>query len=195
MARPREFDIDEALEKALHVFWAKGYEGAAMSDLTEAMGINRPSLYSAFGGKEALFRQVLDRYAEGPSAYLWEALNEPTAHKVAERMLRGAIDTSVSPSTPPGCLMVHGALVSGEGSAPVRTELIARRVASESALRRRFKQAHVAGDLPAGVGAEDLARAVMVAVQGISVEAVNGASRDQLRRVADFYLRGWALAC
>ncbi|MCE7003090.1 TetR/AcrR family transcriptional regulator [Kibdelosporangium philippinense] len=190
MARPREFDIDEALEKALHVFWAKGYEGAALSDLTEAMGINRPSMYSAFGNKETLFRQALDRYAEGPAAYLHEAIKEPTVGKVVERMLRGVIEATTTPSAPRGCLIVHGALASGDGAASVRSELTARRLAAESALRRRFKQAK---DLPAGITPDDLARAVVVAVQGISVEAVNGATKEQLRRVADLFLRIWDL--
>ena len=77
--RPREFDADEALDRALEIFWRKGYEGASLAELTEAMGINRPSLYAAFGNKEALFRRALDRYAEGPAAYTREALNAPTA--------------------------------------------------------------------------------------------------------------------
>ncbi len=68
MGRPRVFDVDEALDRALRVFWRKGYEGASLSDLTKAMRINRPSLYAAFGNKEALFRRALDRYAEGPAA-------------------------------------------------------------------------------------------------------------------------------
>src|SRR5262245_59406118 len=72
--RPREFDTDQALDRALEVFWRKGYEGASISELTEAMGINRPSLYAAFGNKEELFRKALDRYVQGPAAYTYEAL-------------------------------------------------------------------------------------------------------------------------
>src|SRR5713226_3358653 len=87
--RPRAFDVDRALDRALHVFWQKGYEGASLSDLTKAMGINRPSLYAAFGDKEALFRKALDRYADGPASYVGEALKEPTGRAVAERLLRG----------------------------------------------------------------------------------------------------------
>src|SRR5215467_4035068 len=90
--RPREFDTEKALDRALKVFWRKGYEGASLLDLTEAMGINRPSLYAAFGNKEALFRKVLKRYVEGPAAYVLEALKEPTARAVAERLLSGSID-------------------------------------------------------------------------------------------------------
>src|SRR6476620_9841235 len=86
--RPRAFDPDAALERAMHVFWAKGYEGASLSDLTRAMRINRPSLYAAFGNKEQLFRKALDRYISGPLAFVEEALKEPTAGGVAEGLLR-----------------------------------------------------------------------------------------------------------
>src|SRR6266852_3492764 len=114
--RPRAFDIDKALDRALGVFWRKGYEGTTLSDLTEAMGINRPSLYAAFGSKEGLFRKALDRYAEGPAAYVREALNEPTARAVAERLLGGAADLLTDPRHPRGCLAVQGALACGEAA-------------------------------------------------------------------------------
>src|SRR5438132_8746393 len=100
--RPRAFAIDEALDRALQVFWRQGYEGASLSELTRAMGINRPSLYAAFGGKEALFRKALDRYAEGPAGYVRDALAAPTARAVVERMLRGAVALQTDPKTPPG---------------------------------------------------------------------------------------------
>src|ERR1700759_424078 len=90
--RPREFDLDQALAAALRVFWAKGYEGASLTDLTEAMGITRPSLYAAFGNKEALFRKALDLYERDKLAYVANALAAPTARGVAERMLGGALD-------------------------------------------------------------------------------------------------------
>src|SRR5579872_2871275 len=95
--RPREFDPADALDAALRVFWEKGYDGASLSDLTEAMGITCPSMYAAFGDKEALFRKVLDRYVTGPSAYLNEALNEPTARGAIEHWLFGAIDLLTAP--------------------------------------------------------------------------------------------------
>src|SRR5438132_14281082 len=105
IGRPRAFDIDEALKRALLVFQQRGYEGTSLSDLTAAMGINRPSLYAAFGNKEELFRQVLARYADGPAAYTREALDEPAARAVVERLLRGAIEVTTDPLTPPGCLL------------------------------------------------------------------------------------------
>src|ERR1043165_2433188 len=102
--RPREFNTEEVLDKALHVFWEKGYEGASLPDLTEAMGINRPSLYAAFGNKESLFRKALDRYGERRD--MGEALNAPTAREVVERLLRCASDGQAG--RPRGCLMGRG---------------------------------------------------------------------------------------
>src|SRR5882724_10042851 len=127
--RPREFDVEKALDRALEVFWRKGYEGASLLDLTRAMGINRPSLYAAFSSKEGLFRKALDRYADGPAAYVREALGEPTARAVAERLLRGAIDLLTDRRNPRGCLMVQGALACGAAAESVRGELVSRRAA------------------------------------------------------------------
>src|SRR5579863_7556709 len=103
IGRPRAFDPDKALEAALQVFWRKGYEGTALSDLTAAMGINRPSIYATFGNKEALFRKVLDRYSERMTNYMGEALKEPTARAVAERLMAGTADLLSCPANPKGC--------------------------------------------------------------------------------------------
>jgi AcrR family transcriptional regulator len=142
MGRPRSFDIDRALDRALAVFWRKGYEGASLSDLTKAVGVNRPSLYAAFGDKEALFRKALDRYLKGPAAYTQEALREPTARAVVERLLVGAADLNTARRNPGGCLMVQGALACGEGADSIRQELTACRAAGEAGMRRRFERAN-----------------------------------------------------
>jgi AcrR family transcriptional regulator len=189
--RPREFDIDTALDRALKVFWRKGYEGASLPDLTRAMGINRPSLYAAFGNKEALFRKVLDRYAEGPAAYVRAALDEPTARAVAERLLGGAVDLLTDPRNPRGCLMVQGALACGEAAESVRRELVSRRVEGEVAVRQRFERALAEGDLPADSDPADLARYVVTVIRGMAVQAAGGASREELRRVVEMALRAW----
>src|SRR5438094_4700649 len=118
--RTRQFDVDEALDRALEVFWARGYEGATLPELTRAMGINRPSLYAAFGNKEQLFRKALDRYAEGPARYVREALEESTARAVAQQLLRGTIDLATDRRHPRGCLMVQGALACGETAECIR---------------------------------------------------------------------------
>jgi AcrR family transcriptional regulator len=189
--RPREFDVEKALDRALKVFWRKGYEGASLSQLTKAMGINRPSLYAAFGDKEELFRKALDRYAEGPAAYVRAALDEPTARGVAERLLGGTIDVLTDPRNPRGCLMVQGALACGEAAESVRRELASRRAAVEGALRRRFQRARADGDLPADADPADLARYVATVIHGMSVQAAGGAGREALRRVAEMALRAW----
>ncbi|HZW32796.1 MAG TPA: TetR/AcrR family transcriptional regulator [Isosphaeraceae bacterium] len=189
--RPREFDVDEALDRALWVFWRRGYEGATLADLTQAMGINRPSLYAAFGSKEELFCKVLDRYVEGPAVRVREALNEPTARAVAERLLGGVIDTVTDRRNPRGCLLVQGALACGETAESVRRELAARRLAGEDAVRQRFERARTDGDLPAEVDPAVLAGYVVTVMRGIAVQAAGGASREDLRRVAEMAMRAW----
>jgi AcrR family transcriptional regulator len=187
--RPREFDVDQALDRALKVFWRNGYEGTTLPDLTMAMGINRPSLYAAFGGKQELFRKVLDRYAEGPAAYVREALQEPTARAVAERLLYGTIDVVTDRRSPRGCLLVQAALACGETAEPARRELLSRRAAGDVAIRRRFERASSEGDLPADTDAADLASFLVTVMRGMAVQAASGASREQLRRVAAMALR------
>jgi len=191
MGRPRAFDLERALDIALRIFWEKGYEGTALSDLTEAMGINRPSLYAAFGNKEALFRKALDRYADGPASYVREALKELTARAVVERLLRATADALGDPRTPPGCLAVQGALACGKAADSIRRELASRRAAGEAALRRRLERARSDGDLPRAAIPADLARYVATVCQGMAVQASGGASRERLRRVAETALRAW----
>ena len=189
--RPREFDADEALDAALKVFWRKGFEGASLPDLTRAMGINRPSMYAAFGNKEALFRRSLDRYAQGPAAYVRRALDEPTARRVVERLLQGAVEALTDPRNPRGCFAVQGALACGDAAESVRKELISRRAAGEAALRRRLERAKSEGDLPAASKPADLARYITTVLNGMSVQAAGGATRTQLRRVAQTALQAW----
>jgi AcrR family transcriptional regulator len=189
MGRPRDFDVDDALDRAVAVFWRKGYEGASLSDLTKAMGINRPSLYAAFGNKEALFRRALDRYAAGPAAYVREALDEPTARGVVERLWSEAIDRLTDPRSPRGCLLVQGALACGDTAKSIRQEVSARRAAVVDALRERFEGAIAEGDLSAGADPAGLARYVATVTHGMAVQAAGGASREELRRVVGMALR------
>jgi AcrR family transcriptional regulator len=191
IGRPRAFDIDIALDRALQVFWRKGYEGTSLSDLTKAMGINRPSLYAAFGNKANLFRKALDRYTEGPAAYTHKALDEPTARAVVERLLRGVVDLLADPCTPQGCLAVQSALACGDAADAIRQELISRRAAGEAALRQRLERAIADGDLPADADPADLARYVTTVSQGMAVQAAGGASREELRQVVEMALRAW----
>jgi AcrR family transcriptional regulator len=155
------------------------------------MRINRPSLYAAFGNKEALFRKALDRYASGPAAYVYAAIDEPTARGVVEKLLRGAVDLVTGARRPRGCLLVQGALACGRESDTMRRELVSRRAAGEARLRKRFEQAAAEGDLPTGTDPADLARYVTTIVHGMAIQAAGGASREQLRRVAGMVLRSW----
>jgi len=189
--RPRAFDPDAALERAMHVFWAKGYEGASLSDLTRAMRINRPSLYAAFGNKEQLFRKALDRYISGPLAYFGEALAAPKARDVIEQIFLGAARMAGDPRFPSGCLMVQGALAVGNSAGSVRKEAAGRRAAGEVALRRRLRRAKREGDLPKKSDPTELACYVITVLQGMAVQGAGGASPAQLRRVAQMALRAW----
>ena len=191
IGRPRAFDADKALDRALQVFWRKGYEGSSLTELTRAMGINPPSLYAAFGNKEALFRRALDRYSEKAAACMRDCLNAPTAREAVEKLLRETADHLSDPHTPHGCLLVQGALSCGEEADPVRQELAARRRATEAALRERFKRAKVEGDLAAGADPASLARFIATVTQGMAVQAAGGASRKDLRQIAETALHAW----
>ena len=191
LGRPRAFNADAALDRALQVFWRRGYEGTALSDLTKAMRINRPSLYSAFGNKRALFRKVLDRFAAGPASYVNAALEQPTARGVARHLLYGAAIALTDLRRPHGCLMVQGALSCGDEADPIRQELITRRNAAEAAIRRRLERAKSERDLPRRSSPADLAGYLITVMQGMAVQAASGASRAKLQRVAQAALRAW----
>jgi AcrR family transcriptional regulator len=189
--RPREFDIDKALDRALRVFWRKGYEGTSLPDLTKAMRINRPSLYAAFGNKEALFRKAIDRYVEGPGAFVREALHQPTAKAVVENLFRGTIELVTDSRYPRGCFMVQGALACGDTADCARREMARRRDASVTDLCKRFERAVSEGDLASDANPADLARFVTTVMHGIAVQAASGACRDELERAATIALRAW----
>ena len=175
----------------MRLFWRKGYTSTSLADLTAAMGINKPSLYATFGGKEALFRRALARYAEGPSAYLRDALTQPTSRQVVEHMLRGAATVGTEPGNPPGCMWVRASLTSRDNEDPLSRELAAAARAGHASLRRRLAKAVASGDLPSDANASDLAHYVMTVSQGLSVRAAAGTPRRDLLRVVDAALRSW----
>jgi AcrR family transcriptional regulator len=194
VGRPREFDADEVLEEAMKVFWQKGYDGASISDLTNAMGIQRPTLYSAFGSKEELFAAALERYQEGPSGYFDMAIAEPTSRGVAEALLRGAAELHTDPGSPPGCLTVQGSLVSAEGQGGPAGKLAAVRNDAELTIRRRLENAQADGDLPADADPAALAAYLRTVTYGMAVQAASGATRQQLRKTVDQALKAWPTA-
>ena len=189
--RVRQFDADDALDRALEVFWARGYEGATLPELTKAMGINRPSLYAAFGNKEQLFHKALDRYQTGAQSFVAEALGKPTARAVAEAIFSGFARMQRDRRGSRGCMIVSGALACGQEAEPVRRELVRLRQAVVAALRERFDRAVQEGDLPVGTDGATLARYIATVLNGLAVQAASGATEKELRQVAAVALRAW----
>jgi AcrR family transcriptional regulator len=184
MGRPREFDTDQALDRAMEVFWRHGYEGATIAELTGAMGINPPSLYAAFGSKEGLLKAALNRYTERRADFMREVLAAPTAREAVERMLLQLADAQTDPANPPGCLLVAGGLACGAGAENVPFELAARRAQTEEQLRERFIRAKHDGDLKPNADPAALARYLSAVIAGMGVLASSGADRDDLRELA-----------
>ena len=182
--RPREFDADKALDRALKVFWRKGFEGASLADLTKAMRINRPSLYAAFGNKESLFRKAVDRYQAQQACYFQKALDAPTARAAMEQLLQGTIDVLTKPGNPGGCLLVQGALCGDKDTEAIQKSLARQRAESEAAIRTRLRRAQNEDDLPADANPADLARYFATVMHGMSVQSSGGAKRADLLRVA-----------
>lgn len=191
MGRSREFDVNQALDAALCVFWRKGYEGASYTDLTKATGVERPALYSAFGNKEALFRRVLERYYEHYLDYLPAALELSTSRQVAEHILRSAAELHTRYPDRTGCLGINGALAGSDEAEPIRRALIDARANGEKSLRERFERARQEGDLPEAANPRALAAYVMTVLHGMAVQAKAGFSRDVLEAIVDQALSTW----
>lgn len=173
----------------MRIFWRKGYVATTVSDLTTAMGINRPSFYAAFESKEAIFRTLLNRYFAGPSRFVIEAPDQPTARACVEYLLRGVVNLLTNPGTPSTCLWVHCALSCGDD--PLRGEFAEQRAAGQANLSGRFRRAVVEGDLPEGTDADALAQFVQSINFGLIVQASMGGTRKQLLSVVETLLLAW----
>ncbi len=189
--RPLAFNQDEALKAALNVFWAHGYEGTTMAELTDALGINKPSIYAAFGNKEELFRKALAHYVAGPAAFVTEVKSAVTAREVVESFLRQTVEFFSDKSTPNGCLIVQAALTCGQGSSVIQQELIVYRKHFEAAFAARFELAKAQGDLPQDANAASLAKYLATIHQGLSVQATSGATKEELMAVVELALKNW----
>jgi len=185
--------MDKALERAMKLFWRQGYEGTSIADLTRELGVTRPSLYAAFDSKETLFLKALDLY-EVRAGYREAALTAPTAFAYARALLEGAADLHGDKKNPPGCLGVQGALACAPQSDTIRMELTRRRRMGETIIRDRLKRAKTEGDLPPNADPADLARYLSVVIYGITVQAAGGATRKELRSVAELALQNWPRA-
>jgi AcrR family transcriptional regulator len=178
----------------MRVFWERGYEGTSLDDLTKAMGINRSSLYAAFGDKERLFRTVIDRYIGGPGAFVQEALKQPTARAVVESLLRGAVALLADPSHPRGCLSLQGGLACGTGAEGVKQSMIDWRKRGQAEIQKRLQRAQAEGDLGKNVNPKDLGRYVAIVINGLGVQAANGATPAEMRRAVELALQSMPLA-
>lgn len=188
--RPREFCPDMALAAALRIFWAKGYEGASLSDLTDGMGITRPSLYAAFGNKETLFRQALDLYERDKLAYISEAMREPTARAVADYLLHGAVDTATGGECR-GCMGVISSVACQSVEPSIRDDVNRRAESAKQLIVERMERAIDEGEFVVPTKAESITRYLLAVMQGISVQAQAGATRDELLEVVDAALASW----
>ena len=189
--RPRSFCKNQALDRALEVFRRKGFDGASICDLTEAMGINPPSLYAAFGNKEQLFCQALDRYSDVYAERRAAVLSAPTAREGVEALLRDSVTNLTDKSKPSGCLYVQAVVGGSEHSACIRDMLKAKREESELAILNRLECAKAAGELPGDTDPGALARYITTVGQGLAVQAAGGATRKDLDRVVDLALEAW----
>ena len=189
MGRPRGFDMTAALDAAMRVFWEKGYEGATLNNLTDAMRINRSSMWAAFGNKEELFKQAFDRYLTTYQAYMREALEKPTVREVIETTLRKTVEFLSTPGNPKGCLSVHGALAVGDEADPVKQWLIQGRKHGEAVARKRFEKAKKSGELGPDEDPAALARYIGTLIQGLGVQGASGATKAELTKVVDTALR------
>ena len=188
MGRPRAFDVNESLDRAMKVFRSKGYEGASLAELTRAMKINSPSLYAAFGSKEGLFHAVLDRYGEWRSDFLSDALAAPTGREVIERFLRENAHLATDPTHPRAAFSSSAVSPVGSAARTIPSELARRRAGMERAIRERLERAAAEGDLTPDADPAALAHYVVIVAIGIAVQAAAGATREDLRKVAELAL-------
>jgi AcrR family transcriptional regulator len=194
--RPRGFDRSEALERAMRLFWSKTYDGTSLAELTEAMGINAPSLYAAFGSKQSLFREAVARYAAHHGMEIWRALEEaPTAREALERFLLATADAYSVPGDPPGCLIVLGAPHDvGDGNS-AHCELRARRRENLRQIAERLARAVATGELSPAFPVADAAAFYLGVQTGMSVLARDGADHATLHAVARGAMLGWDRWC
>jgi AcrR family transcriptional regulator len=190
--RPRSFDRGVALRRAMELFWAKGYDGTSLSDLTAAMGINSPSLYAAFGSKEALFGEAVRLYGETEGGRVWACLKEaPTAREAIARMLRASAEDFTRARKPRGCLIVLGALNADEANEAVCRELQRQRAQNVDLLRRCLERGVAEGELPSALDTQAIAMFYATVQHGMSIQARDGASRKALIVVAECAMAAW----
>jgi AcrR family transcriptional regulator len=189
MGRPRGFDTSAALDAAMRVFWEKGYEGATLTDLTDAMRINRSSMWAAFGNKEELFKKAFERYVNTYQGFIPVAFDKPTVRETIESALRGTVDFLSTPGNPKGCLSLNAALAVGDEADPIKQWMLQGRKQGELLAKKRFEKAKKTGELAPDVDSAALARYVGTLLQGLCIQGAGGATKAELTKVVDIALR------
>lgn len=190
--RRRSFDRAAALRSAMEVFWAKGYDGSSLTDLTTAMGINPPSMYAAFGSKEDLFREAVALYNASEGTDIWSGIeNAATAREAVAKMLQASAEAFYQPGKPRGCLVVLSALDGGASNAGICDMLRDMRADNVKQLRRRIEWDVAGGKLPDTADARKIATFYCSVQYGMSILARDGATRKMLASVADSAMAGW----
>jgi AcrR family transcriptional regulator len=190
--RPRAFDRDQALSTALDLFWRHGFEGTSTAQLTAAMGIATPSLYAAFGSKDGLFREAVALYAKRYGGFLNEPMSTTgSARAAVEQMLLRAARQFANTEHPLGCMVAAGELQASPANATLVAEVTGLRQAAQQAIRGRLEGARKAGELPADTDTASLAAFYAMTIQGMAVQARDGAKPARLKRLAELAMRAW----
>ena len=190
--RPREFDREAVLEAAMRTFWAHGYEATSVARLRQVTGLTSPQLYNAFIDKETLFGLALERYLTREASFAVEALQAPVStYDALARLLTRAAEVYTAPDKPGGCLFVTGALATSPAAQAVAEEMRKRRKSSEAALRARLEQGVKQGDVPPGTDAAGLAKYFAGVIHGMSIQARDGATTEELKAYAQTAMAAW----
>jgi AcrR family transcriptional regulator len=192
MGRPRGFDRAEAVARAMELFWALGYEGTTLTDLQQAMGdISAPSFYAAFGSKEQLFREAVDYYTQTRRAPMARALGQPTAQAAIKGVLRAAATSFCLPGKPRGCLVVLGAINCANTNKGVEDFMRGQRALRHQIIRERLQRGVTDGDLPPTADLEAIAALYITIIDGLAIQARDGASRKSLRTTVANAMAAW----
>lgn len=189
--RPLSFDRDAALQQAMLAFWRHGYETTSIADLTAAMGITAPSLYTAFGDKKRLFLEAVQRYAGDPAIMAARIAAAPTAYDAARDMLTASAIAFTGPDTPRGCLLASSTASGSDDCRDVQTAVADIRRAIAGHLRRRIERDVAEGALASGTDGAVLSGLVIAVIQGLSVLARDGMAREGLLAIVDVALGAW----
>ncbi|SEC66218.1 TetR/AcrR family transcriptional regulator [Pseudomonas anguilliseptica] len=190
--RPLSFNREQALHTALQLFWQQGYEGTSIADLVAAMGIAPPSLYTAFGSKEQLYLEVIDLYLKGPGNFINHALEQsPDAQSFTRQILSNAAHEFTAHNHPPGCIVSTGLVASATLHHRMAHNMRELRSATLGLISKRFEEAKDNGELPAHINCQTLARFFGAVIQGMSIQARDGALASELLAMADQAMASW----